>query len=369
MQAGGELLGLAENIAGACTKCGACSVHCAFLKEYGLPKDTAESLLQGASGTDPFHCSLCGLCNAMCPEGLRPMEMYTAMRRQAHAREAVDLNAYATILGYEKRGASALFSSFCLPEGCSSVFFPGCTLPGTRPWTVEGLFGMLRGIDEGTGIILHCCFKPSHDLGRADFFQEHFQTLRRRLLDAGVRQVLTACPNCRKVFAQYGEGLKTMSVWRYLLEKEARTKDAPRGGEPLLLHDPCPMRSEDEECAAVFELLQRRGLAVQRLKKNPHKTLCCGEGGSVPFVRPEFARAWKEKLAKHIGGGRVVSSCAGCVGMLEQAGADSLHVGDLITDPEAALHNTRRPARSPWTYLHRLRLKRRLAQQVKKAAT
>lgn len=343
-------------------------MHCAFLKEYGSPAEIAGELLAGKVAADPFHCSLCGLCTSACKDGLDPMEMLFAMRRQAVRRDAVDLDVYKKILGYEKHGGSGLFSFYGLPEGGKTVFFPGCTLPGTRPWVVEGLLEMLRGVEPDMGIALHCCYKPSYDLGRQAFFEEHFGRLRARLLEAGVDKVLTSCPNCFKVFQRYGGPLKVETVWRFLHEKAESLPTATGQSETLLLHDPCPMRREEEEQKAMAELLTRTGHSVERLRRSGRKTFCCGEGGSVPFVRPEFAQAWGDKHKKLLGDRRVVTSCAGCANMLGRAGCRAMHVGDVLTAPET-LHGTGRlPARAPWTYLHRLRLKHRLTLRLKKSA-
>ena len=44
-----ELITLARNISSKCTRCLACQIRCAFLKEHGTPGELAERLL--ASGT------------------------------------------------------------------------------------------------------------------------------------------------------------------------------------------------------------------------------------------------------------------------------------------------------------------------------
>ena len=110
-----------------CTECGACVTQCAFLQEYGTPKAILEALDSGGFNerSPAFECSLCHLCSAVCPEHLEPGKMFHALRRQAVASETVDLKPFRTILGYEKRGGSRLFSYYGLPRGCDTVFFPG----------------------------------------------------------------------------------------------------------------------------------------------------------------------------------------------------------------------------------------------------
>jgi len=199
---------LARTVASGCTECRACQVRCAFLRESGTPKDHADHVLGGGTGmARAFECSLCGLCRSLCPMDLPLPELFLAMRRAALKNGVASLTPYRSLLNYEAIGASSLFRSCALPPGGDTVLFPGCTFPGAHPRTALALYRHLRAANPTLGLVLGCCFKPSHDLGREDFFASRFGTLRATLLSRGVRTVITACPNCFKVFDQYGEAL------------------------------------------------------------------------------------------------------------------------------------------------------------------
>ena len=376
---GAPLRAAASPIAEGCTDCGACVGLCAFLRETGTPGNAARALLAdgpegGGTPPDPYACSLCGLCRTICPTGLAPDAMYLEMRRQAAARGALNLAPYRPLLTYERIGRSAPFRLQAIPAGGETVFFPGCALPGTRPGTTMALFRLLSGLRPGLGLVLDCCTKPSHDLGLQDSFEASFLPLRERLLTAGVRRVLTACPNCHKVFTRYGDGLEIRSVWTELAASDLdfstgdHSRDAvATGARPneIVVHDPCPMRDEPDIRDAVRELAARTGLPVTGKRGGPASVRCCGEGGAVGFVRPELARTWGAIHLDRAKGRTTVTFCAGCTAHLRRSGLDAVHLGDLLAAPGASPDALPAPAAPPRTYLNRLLLKRSMRRLVR----
>ena len=358
----------ARDLAGGCTRCGACAASCAFLQKYGLPGDLASAALAGQDACDPYACSLCGLCGAVCPEKLCPGDFFLALRREAAAGGGLDLARYRKLLGYEARGHSRLFAWRGLPPGCDTVFFPGCTLPGTRPETTWRLFSELRRHLPRLGVILDCCHKPSHDLGRQEFFAARFAEVLAPLREYGVSTVLVACPNCHTVFSRYAAPLRVRTVYEALAELGL---SAPRrvAGQ-VTVHDPCPLRGAEDVQQAVRGLLAKAGLEVAEMRHARGRTLCCGEGGAVGCVAPELAAAWGRRRQEEAGGRRMVAYCAGCAGFLSRVGPTA-HLADLLFNaegpdgPERVLAGRAKVSRAPFTYLNRLRLKRRLRRALR----
>ncbi|MEW6490685.1 MAG: VTT domain-containing protein, partial [Thermodesulfobacteriota bacterium] len=351
-----------------CTECGACVKPCAFLQQYGTPKAlaTAYNPEDAAQLAMPFACSLCGLCTAVCPEGLDPGEMFLELRREAVRRGAGKFAEHRGLMGYEARGTSPLYSYYALPAGCDTVFFPGCTFSGTRAQRVRQVFAALQEQIPHLGIVLDCCSKPSHDLGRQELFADRFGELRRSLVDHGVRTVLVACPNCFKVFQRYGEGLAVRTVQEVLA-------DAPLPHEGVLeglvtVHDPCVVRFEPGVQAAARRLLERTGLRVEEMRNAGRQTLCCGEGGAAGTVSPELAETWKPRRAEQARGRRVATYCAGCANQLARHTPTS-HVLDLVFEPHTTLAGKVRVRKAPFTYLDRLGLKRHFQRTLDAAAS
>lgn len=351
----------AKALVDGCTMCRACVRECAFLQRYGTPGDLAGRFLAAQApqeAVNPYACSLCALCGAVCPEGLSPERFFLELRRMAVRRGSVSLRPYGRLLAYEARGRSPWLAWRRIPSGCRTVFFPGCALPGTHPQAVRRLVRALREADPSVGIVLDCCMKPSHDLGRHEFFQSAFLPLVAFLEKQGVRRVLTACPSCHKVFRTYATGLETVTVWE--TEGLGRLLAAGTVSGDVLVHDPCPYREVPEAREAVRRAVRRLGLSVREPKRAGDRTLCCGEGGAVGSVSPDLARRWAERRKAEADGGVVVTACAGCTAFLRRSGLKAVHLADFIQDPVRAAHGRTLAAGSPRTYWNRWRLKKSL---------
>lgn len=353
-----------------CTNCGACQVQCAFLTRYGTPKEIFTTLDLTKQRTISFECSLCGLCRAVCPEDLDPGEAFLRLRRDAVTKNQVDLSTYSTILGYEKKGTSRLFSCYALPQGCDTIFFPGCTLSGTRPKTTWKLFEILRAQKPDLGIVLDCCTKPSHDLGRAHYFQSMFEEMLFFLHAHRIKRIWLACPNCYKVFKTYAPKMSVETVYESMdpANLPCKFSDAFHyfKASPLVVHDPCPLRDQSQVHESVRALLAGMGLSVEKMAFEKNKTLCCGEGGAVGFIDPELARTWIAKRKKTAGTRSIVTYCAGCAGFLSRA-VPTVHVLDLLFFPDQVACGHLRAARAPLTYFHRLALKRKIKKALPEA--
>ncbi|RPH85552.1 MAG: hypothetical protein EHM75_09605, partial [Desulfobacteraceae bacterium] len=357
---GSNLINLSKDLAEKCIECPLCRRECAFLAKYGNPKEIVGriSLQDDATLTLAFECSLCGLCGAVCPVDLAPRDLFLEMRREAVSRGIAPFPEHKMLLDYEKRGISKRYSYYALPENCTAVYFPGCGLPGTRPKRTLQVYNHLRSFLPGLGIVLDCCTKPSHDLGRQDFFLATFGEMKDYLIHNGVRSVLTACPNCYRVFKGFGEDLDVRTVYEVLAEQGPPTTAAPVG-KPVVIHDPCAIRCEIPVHDAVRNLAQKQGMAVEEMAHQGVKTLCCGEGGAVALVAPELAGQWGQKRRGEAENREMVTYCVGCSNLLGKL-TPTRHLLDLFFEPEATLQGRVKPAGPPWTYWNRIKLKKEL---------
>jgi Fe-S oxidoreductase len=358
-----------KDIRKGCTECGACTQACAFLTHYGTPKSMALGLdfSFDRHQTIAYECSLCGLCTAVCPEKLDPCRLFLEMRRLYVEGGKFDETAYRAILSYERRGTSALFSWYGLPRGCDTVFFPGCNLPGTRPKVTRRMFRHLQKIIPTIGIVLDCCTKPSHDLGRQAYFESMSGEMIAYLSGRGVKSVLVACPSCYDVFQHHGKGIRVRTAYE-IIHESGGMEGAHPGDQEIVVHDPCALRNETSVHQAIRSLLTGMGLTVAEMEHCGKRTVCCGEGGMVAYVKPEFVRSWSGIRAREYGGRQVLTYCAGCAAYLKRA-VPIIHIADLLYRPEAALSSNLKGARAPFTYLNRLLLKRRLKRELKAATS
>ncbi|MBJ6725144.1 VTT domain-containing protein [Geomesophilobacter sediminis] len=339
-----------------CTSCGACTRDCAFLQKYGTPKRLAETYDRSDPETvrRSFECSLCGLCETQCPEGLELDAFFLEMRRDAVERGEGIFPEHRPLVTYERLGTSPRFTLYRLPQGCRTVFFPGCSLAGTRPDGVRNIFAALQKAEPTAGIVFDCCMKPSHMLGRERQVDTMFSELRQWLIEAGVREVLVACPNCQAMFAAFGAGLKVKTVWEAL--DAAGFEPTPTHGV-VTVHDPCVVRNFPATHQAVRNLLRRQGVAIEEMAHSGTRTVCCGKGGAVDMLNPELAASWGELRKEEAAGRWVVTYCAGCVqGLGRYTSTD--HLVDLLFAPEQTLAGRKKGAAAPFTYVNRLLLKR-----------
>ena len=353
-----ELLDHYDSIAEGCIECGLCQKDCLFLQKYGSPKEIAEQRSQDPDGLrTSFECSLCWLCTAVCPKDIDPAAMFGAMRRQAQVTGNGKFDKHGTILRYERWGASSTISWYGLPDGCDTVLFPGCAMAGSRSEQVIELYKHLKQDIPSLGIVLDCCTKPSHDLGRHKYFTTMFGELRDALEAQGVQQVLVACPSCYRIWKEYGGSISVRSIYEVL----AKTKPLQTLSSPvaITIHDPCPTRYDVAIHEAVRHLVTAMGFSLREMKHHGKKTICCGEGGAACYIAPDFSGNWTETRAKEAEGEYMVTYCAGCTHFLGRL-APVGHVVDLFFEPVKTLAGKVKIARSPMTWLKRLLLKRKL---------
>ncbi|MCG8473054.1 MAG: (Fe-S)-binding protein [Desulfobacterales bacterium] len=348
-----------------CRGCGRCVRACAFLSEYGTPKEILElgekepeKLLRIA-----YHCSLCGLCTAICKDGCDPPRDFLNLRRNAVVAENADLTPYKAVLSYEALGVSRPFTWAHLPSGCRTLFFPGCGISGTRPEKVIAIWNYLRKGEPSTGIVLDCCTKPSHDLGRQEVFERAFGELYSWIIKMAIEKIVVACPNCFKVFSQYGTGLEVVSIYEIMAE-DHEVKPMQMDGSRYL-HHPCATRFEAEVQKAAAALLARSGASLNPGAQKGKQTLCCGEGGAVEAVCANYPHAWRKAIALRKKEQEAITYCSGCASRVGSSDGPS-HILDLYFNKES---RDARSSRWPMTYVNRLILKRRVKKLSEVAVT
>jgi uncharacterized membrane protein YdjX (TVP38/TMEM64 family)/Fe-S oxidoreductase len=355
-------------VSSGCTQCGLCVKECRFLQRYGTPKKIADGFdpQQKEQLAMPFECSLCGLCTAVCPEPIDPGAMFLEMRREAVKRGNNQFFEYSGLLGYERKGVSRRFSWYGLPTDCDTIFFPGCALPGTRPAQTRSVFETLQKSIPALGIVFDCCTKPSHDLGRQEYFTAMFGEMKDYLVGQGVKTVLVACPNCYKMFSEYAPELSVRTIYEVLVKSGLGSVPTVTG--TVTIHDPCVIRSVAPPQDAVRALVTGTGLTIAEMPHSRQTTLCCGEGGTVACLEPDFADDWGKKRKREAAGRRTITYCAGCTHMLGNHTPTS-HVVDLLADPTATIAGKAKVSKAPFTYLNRLKLKKHFIATLETAAS
>jgi Fe-S oxidoreductase len=323
-----------DKIIDACIECGICMEDCEFLSKYcESPKELAEKFSSGyfrEKPMIPYSCSLCDLCQVLCPEELNIGKMCMELREKMVREGLGPLRSHKLV---ERDQEFVLSDSFSLVmsdpavKECRQVFFPGCNLAGYSPALVIETYDYIRSKLPGTGIILGCCGAPTEELGDRSKFTEVISRIEAKMEDMGCSEMILACPHCIHSFKSFGVGFNIRSIYEVLVETGLPLK-TKSDQQTFSLHDSCKARWETDLQNSVRTLISMLGHKVDEMEYSKDKTICCGLGGTVPFVNMGMANSITTRRveeAKH----DLITYCASCREVFARK-KPSLHILDLI---------------------------------------
>ena len=336
-----------EKIMAECIGCSLCVQQCEFLSLFcESPRELADSFLQGNLENDsyiPYLCTLCDLCEEVCPLNLNIGEMCLEVRQELVRGGHAPLPAHAPLEKEQKRVMSDHFTlSFPDPETGSSsrVFFPGCHLSGYSPALVMAAYEWLREQLPDTGFMLRCCGAPTRALGKQAAFEGMMAELEDEIAEMGATEIIVACPNCSSTFNACSSRFSIRSIYE-VMDEAGPITPACSSGHSFALHDPCSGRWDKKTQECVRTVLRSLGFTLEEFGNQGAKTTCCGMGGMVAYVSPDMSDAVRDRRLEETPS-EIVTYCASC----REAFAGqrpALHVLDLIFNPEWETDRTRPP--------------------------
>ena len=186
-----------------------------------------------------------------------------------------------------------------------TVLFPGCNFMGIYPCTTKALWDLLEE-RMGAGLVYDCCSQPVVDMGLEKEADGIARDLEARLLAAGVRRVITVCPNCLYRMKAMFSQVEVVDVYTALGEVGfggSQSESALCELEDLPLWQPCPDRRTGEMLGALRAFLPAD---PQKVRDVP----CCGLKGWGRIFDAETADRFATTLAQ---AGDVRTYCASCV--------------------------------------------------------
>ncbi len=324
-------------------ECLECVKVCPYLAHYkAYPKKyireiyNNESIVMGTRHSNKFinSCSLCGLCERVCPENFPMQDVCMNARLGMVQRNKMPPSAHEFALLDMAFSQGPRFSLVRHePEHSSSayVFFPGCQLCASSPDKVFETYSYFRRkIKGGVGLMLDCCAAPAHWAGRTEKFQDALKSLERKWTDLGNPVMITACSTCHKMFRDHLSEMEVLSLWEMLMQVGLpETSRGPSGNKILAVHDPCTTRNEPEIQRTIRHLLKTLDIAVEELPLAGELTECCGFGGLMQNANPEVAK--KTVLGRaRLSPSDYVTYCGMCRDNLGGAGKRIIHILDLI---------------------------------------
>lgn len=323
-------------------QCLECVKVCVYLERFGAyPRKYTreiynnESIVRGARQANRLinSCSLCGLCEVVCPEDFAMQDLCLEARRSMVKRGKMPPSAHEFAL---EDMAFSLSDRFALArhepglKASALAFFPGCQLAGSQPDKVIAVYEYLRSVlTGGVGLVLGCCAAPAWWAGSKARFDEGLEAIRGQWNSLGRPKLILACSTCLRVFREHLPEVSAVSLWTVLDETGGpippRIPQEPR----LVVHDPCTTRSEPGVQMSVRHLLGRLGVRVGELELGRGKTECCGFGGLQQNANPEIARETARLRARR-SEEDYLTYCAMCRDRLASAGKRALHLLDLL---------------------------------------
>ena len=360
-------------------ECMECVKVCEYLRHYGrYPKKYVReiynnlSIVKGERKANTFinSCSLCGLCGEVCPNDLNMGPMNRQARQIMVEQKRMPPSAHDFALRDMQFSNGGQFQLARHGPGATAsdyVFFPGCQLAGSDPEHVDRAYGYLRARLGKVGLMLGCCGAPADWAGRADLAQATLAAWQAEHQRLGAPPVIVACSSCYQVFKAHLPSVQVLSLWQLMdqLGLPDNDRPTPSGNLPskrISIHDPCTTRHEPAIQDSARHLVQRLGYEIEELPLSRDRTECCSYGGLMWFANRPLAQAViQRRIAESAAD--YVTYCAVCRDFFAGQGKRTLHLLDLIFEPDLETQATRRPPGYSQRHENRAMLKRILLKK------
>lgn len=311
-----------NEIAEQCIGCDLCKDGCLLLEE--IDQELVDIATRNPEVEEAYACFLCGQCEAVCPLGLSPANMFAQRRAEAVAAGEIDIDEFRymfpdrplTIMSMYRQYNNIDYQDLNLNVNGDIGFFPGCTMMTYAPALTRKIYATLQELYPQLVFLDDCCGKPFYQLGLLSRGEKNRGVLEEKIAGLGIKTLVAACPNCyyelQKVLQ--GQGIKVVTV--YDLIKGLNQVNLNTIPARCTIHDSCPDRFEGVFGQQVRDALQQGSYEISEMEHNRQTTYCCGSGGQVSHFRPDFAQEIVERRiqeATATGADTLVTYCLNCV--------------------------------------------------------
>lgn len=349
----GSIAGIeaAATEAGRCIQCDCarCIRVCAYIEAFkGFPGRYAREIYNNAAivmGERKANrlvnsCSLCRLCETVCPHDFSMADLCLSARQEMVAAGKMPGSAHEFALGEMAHARTCFFARHAPgADGSDRLFFPGCQLTGSAPFQVAQAYEFLRSRLPGTtGFVSGCCGAPGVWAGREAEGGECLAPFVRFWEASGCPPIVTACTSCTRMLKSELPRARITSLYAEMAragnlsapDRGERTGSGPpRYPREACIIDPCTARHDQAVQGAVRKLARDAGITVRELPASGRLTQCCGFGGLVFNANPDLSGEMIRERASQAPED-YLAYCAMCRDRLARTGKPTFHILDLV---------------------------------------
>ncbi len=311
---------------------------------------------------DIYKCSLCGLCEVVCPEKLELVEFWENLRTKlveagktlpAHRKLAEIVSLYGNPYGEDQKTRASWLGREL--GNAKTLYFAGCM----ASFKLQRIAKSTASILEKLGIEFrvaggeeYCCGSPFLRTGYRKVAEKLFEKNVRVWQKMGIERIVTSCPGCYRTIAlDYAEMAEAKGIEldievihvTAILDSELSSGD--RRDILTTFHDPCHLGRHMGVYEEPRSVIRKLGLELVEMERNRELALCCGAGGGLRTQFKEISRAISReriKEAEATGAELLLTSCPFCVYQLSRSAekmgskikvADIVEVADRIVSP------------------------------------
>ncbi len=356
-------------------QCMECVKVCSFLEAFkGYPKRYTreiynnESIVMGNHQANKLinSCSLCGLCEQVCPENFAMQDLCLSVRQSMVKRKKMPPSAHEFALLDMAFSQSDRFAMNRHEPGKTQstyAFFPGCQLCASLPEKVIPAYDYLRQtLSGGVGLMLGCCCAPAHWAGQQAEYERHMEDFKSNWAGLGRPKLILACSTCFQMMKENLNEIELISLWQVFKENGfPASLPSNKSGGPLSIHDPCTTRHEPGIQEAVRNILNSLDVNVEELELSRDMTECCGFGGLMQNANPDIAKTVISKRAEQ-SPNDYLTYCAMCRDSLSATGKRVIHLLDLLFESDKTYDPAEQP---PMRLSQRMENRARLKDELK----
>jgi len=279
-------------------------------------------------------CATCGYCQYKC--ALNNVEIFQALREHViesgiendfHKRTVKQIKEKSNPFGLDKEGRLEALKEFNFNEKADTLFFGGCTYSYQLTDEMKTILKILNKANVELNSLKEeefCCGSLLILTGYAKDFKELANKQYKLLKNKGIKEIITACPSCYKMFkTEYPKhiekfDLKIYHLLEYVLKliKDGKINLNKSINMKITWHDPCDLGRQSgifDEPREIIKLIP--GLEFKEMKHNRLEAKCCGAGGGVMASNADITMdiTFKRvKEAEELGVDAIVTMCPTC---------------------------------------------------------